>query len=866
MLNIWTVKSGYNFGIVNERTTLNLSLPITYNNNFDDSVNLDFTVISGSLPPGLKIRDDKIIGTPFEVPRDTEYRFVIRASYNGEISDRTFLMTISGSDTPEWRTASGSLPIGVNDAYFILDNSYIDFQLQVIDSDTASGQTLKYFIPSGGGELPPGLVLTDSGRIVGWIQPLLAPPLTEGNGNYDSGLYDKVAFDYGVRPSNGYDSFVFDNLIFDFSTPSNPPRKLNRNFEFNVIVSDGDSFASRKFKIYVIGDDYFRADNTILTIGDNTFTADATFAKAPIWTTPSNLGIFRANNYKTFKLDIYEGLGDGGVISYELESVNPDIVCKAFTNSNVENRAGYNKVRIKESSGIPQINHKIQFKEYVEDAPETVYTITQVVAVSSTDYLLTITPNLQKTVFNDTIFYFGTPSILPPGMDFDPSTAEVFGVLPYQNAVTRNYNFTIKAIKFTDTEEIVTSKRTFTATILGEIDSTIAFISNSNLGSIGANYISTLKIEAETTLLNGQLLYYLIDGGLPPGLSLNLDGEIVGKVNQFYDAPNLGLITFDNRTFSLDEGDTTIDRSYTFTVEARDVLKYSAVTKTFTINVDTPNDRLFSSLVVKPFLKQDQRSLFKTFITDPDVFNITSIYRPTDSNFGIQKELKMLVFGGIETRSAAEVVSAIGRNHKPKRFKFGSIKKARAREPGTTTTIYEVIYIEILDPLEIGDKFLSSPIKVSKSNIPITVDQNNEFYQGPFNDQNTFWKRPSPFHVTTDRNDLFAGDPETGFVFPVSISLWRKRIETIGLKERNYLPLWMRTIQEGQVQELGYVKAVPLCYCKPGEADDILLNIKNSGFDFNQIEYTVDRYIIDSVVGYSKDKYIAFKNDRTTII
>ena len=80
------------------------------------------------------------------------------------------------------------------------------------------------------------------------------------------------------------------------------------------------------------------------------------------------------------------------------------------------------------------------------------------------------------------------------------------------------------------------------------------------------------------------------------------------------------------------------------------------------------------------------------------------------------------------------------------------------------------------------------------------------------------------------------------------------------------MPLWMRTIQEGQVQELGYVKAVPLCYCKPGEADDILLNIKNSGFDFNQIEYTVDRYIIDSVVGYSKDKYIAFKNDRTTII
>jgi hypothetical protein len=145
------------------------------------------------------------------------------------------------------------------------------------------------------------------------------------------------------------------------------------------------------------------------------------------------------------------------------------------------------------------------------------------------------------------------------------------------------------------------------------------------------------------------------------------------------------------------------------------------------------------------------------------------------------------------------------------------------------------------------------------------VDQTNQFYEGPFNQLNPYWQRPSPFLATTDRNDMFAGDSETGFVFPASISIWRKRIESIGLKERNFMPLWMRTIQEGQVQELGYVKAVPLCYCKPGRADDILLNIKNSGFDFNQLEYQIDRYIIDSVTGYNEDKYIAFKNDRTTI-
>lgn len=75
----------------------------------------------------------------------------------------------------------------------------------------------------------------------------------------------------------------------------------------------------------------------------------------------------------------------------------------------------------------------------------------------------------------------------------------------------------------------------------------------------------------------------------------------------------------------------------------------------------------------------------------------------------------------------------------------------------------------------------------------------------------------------------------------------------------------MRTIQDGDVQELDYIKAIPLCYCKPGQADDVLLNIKNRAFDFKQIDYVIDRYIIDSVTGYSADKYIAFKNDRTTI-
>jgi hypothetical protein len=67
-------------------------------------------------------------------------------------------------------------------------------------------------------------------------------------------------------------------------------------------------------------------------------------------------------------------------------------------------------------------------------------------------------------------------------------------------------------------------------------------------------------------------------------------------------------------------------------------------------------------------------------------------------------------------------------------------------------------------------------------------------------------------------------------------------------------------------RELGFVKAVPLCFTLPGQSSTILLNIKNNGFDFSQINYEIDRYIIDSVTGYGNDKYLAFNNDRTAII
>ena len=70
----------------------------------------------------------------------------------------------------------------------------------------------------------------------------------------------------------------------------------------------------------------------------------------------------------------------------------------------------------------------------------------------------------------------------------------------------------------------------------------------------------------------------------------------------------------------------------------------------------------------------------------------------------------------------------------------------------------------------------------------------------------------------------------------------------------------MRTPQENSIEELGYITAVPLCYCKPGQSADIIINIKNSGFDFSTLEFEVDRYVIDSTKGNSEEQYILFAN------
>ena len=1201
-ITVWTQPSGYDFGTFNERSTVNIPLPIE-----DLPLNVFFKLISGKLPAGLRLEGRSIIGTPFEVPRTTQYKFVIRSIDGYDISDRTFTMTIEGPDEPKWLTPAGILPIGTNNAFYIIDSSFIDFNLSAIDNDTAAGQTLNYFIASGEGELPPGLILLPNGRITGFIQPVLATPTKGDNGFYDTGLYDSSGYDFGYRPSNGFDTFIYDLFTYDFSIDTLSPKKLNRNYEFIATITDGDTVTKRRFRIYVVGDDFFRADNVIMKAGEGAYTADVTYVRSPIFTTPKYLGLRRANNYQTFKIDIFEGFYDElGPVVYELCPANAEITGLVIKDQAGDNRKGSTVIRFIKSTGIPQVGQVTNFNLDFFGATNKTYTIVSVDPLGSDFYRITLDQPLDETIPNNTPIYIGSESRLPPGMEFDSTTGEIFGIIPYRPAVTEEFFFTVKAVRFGKVlnfvEEVVngklqrtgsgfetaSSRRMFNVDILGEVESAINWISPNSLGTIDVGYPSILSVEAKTTFRNSLVLYTLEKGDLPPGLSLNLDGEIVGKVNQLRDQntyrsywkPNttykkrdivkqdnfkniksvirrknisslvlnenhefknneilkinssiinfnyvngieilldktkinsvldveqtgskyqvkvsipeqnleplspvftsitgisaftgetiwdevsatsttgngigatfkihkganstarynvrpidpitneiLPIITLINpgsgylpgdkitisgsalggvdgvndltfllytgtdfkfkingnsnskfngefyssastkdtitlifdedpgnfgvglisttidvglyeaqtqivplnyfsyynsgtnknmtsatgqvsgnplyyisttnhpsvSTFSttgwkkyefpgaektptsfdlgltyIDDDDTSIDRVFTFTVKARDQLNYSAVAKEFNIRINIPNSTYYSNISARPFMKQSQRDLFKNFINDITIFNPRYMYRLNDSNFGLKKDLSTLIFAGIETKEAVKYISAMGLNHKPKRFKLGNVKKAIAKSELTGDIVYEVVYIDLIDPLEKGKKHLPFKVAHRPSTFNLTADNNNQFYNGPFDLDFPAWNRPNPFNATIDRTDVIAGDSGTGVKFPSSISIWRKRIRQIedARRERNFLPLWMRTIQPGSYTELDYIPAVVLCYCKPGTADEILLNIKNSNFDFKLLDYTIDRYIIDAVEGYYEDKYLVFRNDRTTI-
>ena len=824
----WQTPAG-SLGILTERELQAIEIQAT-----SDVGPITYSLIAGSLPRGLRLTSEYtydstqtsgyIKGSAVEVKLFTESRFVIRADDGEDLEDRTFNLAVDGSDIPAWITREGFLNVGEEAAYFVLDNASVNFQLEASDTDFTAGDTLEYYLMPMGGQLPPGLTLSRSGLISGFTDPIFALEYNGfPNGGYDTAPLDVTPLDFVELRSNGFDSFFFDNVTYDYSEASRVPRRLSRIYTFAVAVTDGVNAVSRVFKIYVVTEEFLQADNSIVPVDTNLFQASSSSARKPLWITNSYLGRFRANNYVTIFLDVYDPPTLSGTITYFLLPTNPD----------------------------------------------------------------------------------NTTSVLPPGMELDSITGEIAGRVPYQAAVTKQYKFTMLAVNFPATlalttytlkgdwnagityqvneavrylgfiytatavnrakvpsddsdfwfKGVSTADKTFTVDIIGEIESAVEWITDSDRGSIKPNQPSQIYIQARSLLYGGRIAYDLVSGKLPPGLNFLSTGDIEGKVRQIADDNGPGLTRFFERTDSLapvedsstlsrdytgifDGGVTTFDKKYVFTIRARDAANFAESLRTFYITVVSDNTKIFANLYLQAFQSKSKRLAWYNFITDANIFKPADIYRYGDPNFGIQTDLKMLVYAGIESVEAVKYVQAMSRNHYRKRLLFGDIRVSEGKDPVTQETLYEAIYVNVLDEYEKNGKSIRQTVELNdgiKSKVLISYDA-----------------------IKVDSDIPFVSDSDHQRIFPNSIKNMRARISDLGDRDREFLPLWMRSIQDQTTYEPGYSKALILCFTEPGKSADMIARIKAANFDFKTIDFVADRYLIDIIDGQIEDKYLAF--------
>ena len=434
---------------------------------------------------------------------------------------------------------------------------------------------------------------------------------------------------------------------------------------------------------------------------------------------------------------------------------------------------------------------------------------------------------------------------LPAGVSIDVNSGELYGQLARQSAVEVDYTFTIRANRVVSTGVNVFTDQTFTMKVIGELDIGIAFTTPTIIGTLKANVPSLLNVEAVTDEVDRVLNYSVTSGTLPTGITLSPLGNLVG--------------TIDPSDFT----DST--RAYTFTVTVSDQYQTAATSKEFTVNIDIPYTQVEYGNMSGHATSFIDQNIFYNIAQDPNINSVDNIFRPEDENFGMRLKPDMLMMSGLEAQTLTTFQQQMEQNHAPKTLYFGDLKTAVAKEG--TTTKYEIVYVEIKDAMVNKDGVaVSSSIKLRGAVAKPIL--------GPRASSMNATADYTEYEVTTDgglafstsgskvryANQLSADLGVIETLYPNAVANMRSRMKSLGHKEWDYLPLWMKTTQAGDLAPLGYVMAVPVCYCKPGTSGLVKKRIEDKSLNFNNIAFTIDRYVVST----SKVATDTFTADGTT--
>ena len=422
---------------------------------------------------------------------------------------------------------------------------------------------------------------------------------------------------------------------------------------------------------------------------------------------------------------------------------------------------------------------------------------------------------------------------LPAGVSIDLNSGELYGTLARQSAVETTYNFTVRANRVVTTGVNVFTDQAFTMKVIGDIDIGIAFSTPTVIGTLTADIPSTLSIEAIAEDTGRVLSYSVTSGSLPTGITLSSQGNLIGIIDpsQFTDST----------------------RSYTFTVTVSDQYQAAATSKEFTLNIDIPYTQIEYGNMNGHATSFIDQNIFYSIAQDPNINSSAYIYRSDDTNFGVKLKPEMLMMSGLEAQTLTTFQQQMEQNHAPKTLYFGDLKTAIAKEG--TTTKYEVVYIEIKDTMTNKDgETVSSSISLRDTVVKPML--------GPRASSMNATTDYVDYEVTTDgglsfstsgskvryANQLSADLGTIETLYPNAVANMRSRMKSLGHKEWDYLPQWMKTTQEGGLAPLGYVMAVPVCYCKPGTSALVKKRIEDKALNFKNIAFTIDRYVVNKSI------------------
>ena len=853
----WVTPAG-SLGTVPSGTFYQLPLVVSESSS---NVTTTFSFVSGELPPGMEVNSTEgyLQGVPtllnaVAVNSSENFRFTIRATNSlGHLRDRAFSLNVTNVNGPIIEPSTTKLGS-------VFDGTYYYQQLTVNELNPNVSITWTSI-----GNLPPGVTLSSTGLLSGYIQP------SQLVGIYGPAGYDGGTISNSIGVSQLIPGVVYQILSIgttDFTTLGATNNYVGAIFtalstgtgtgtvtEYNTIVTAGYLIPGVTYQIKSIGNSDFTGNGALTNHVGTIFTANSVGAGTGVVSQYIQSGITQQQEYDFGPYDFSE-LSLSVTYSFTIrafDGANYDLQNYVI---NVVSRSGYTADNTFVTADISSLTtdignvyipvilnanittlptgrsnsyyaYKLEGYDFQGDAvtfsiPNSAGTFDAVIPGidNGFDYGSTDTgnpgDNHSAGVPFDSYIQGSSGSSNLPGVSLDANTGWIYGLISNQSEAYQTYTFGVIVSKTRGNLQYSSQPIYFTLPVLGDVNNIIEWISPSDLGSINNGAVSEITLEAKS-IAGKPLVYSLVDAQhvtvrLPQGLNLLPSGDISGRVS--FEAFNL-----DNYTTTFDGGALTVDKVYTFTAMASTTDGTATSSKIFTITLDIADKHPYDNLYLRAQPTFDQRQMFNSIINNTEIFVPELIYRLTDPWFGISQDIEMLFLAGLTPSDLSTYANAMVKNHYTKTYNFDSINTAVVLDNNYNVK-YEVVYINVVDP-ELNDSGNGPPLEINL----------NGTIENPYKDANG-----NTFDI----------------VYPNSTQNMINRLASgVGYYDQSTLPTWMTSNQLGATSgtfntPLGFTRAVVLAYTLPGASKLIAYRLRNSGINFNNIEFTADRYFLDN--------------------